>query len=138
VLGLDTWHRIDMFITAKIAPATSGDFQMWIDGTVVATVQIAGLGSSQHASSEIGGTVANTMALDVDDWMNAAQPATPDGIDFQSGSGMFLVTPTTLDAASDPLWVGDARALAQPGDERVGDGHERDGCRQSDREHRLA
>jgi hypothetical protein len=114
-LDLDAWHRIDIQLifgggVPTYGPATK--FEMWVDGTDVLVVSPIP-GTTLHASSDLGAATGNTLAIDVDDWMNADKPATPDGIDFQSGSGMFLVTPIGLDPASSVNWVGDYRALAQ-------------------------
>lgn len=111
--ALDTWARIDIFLKwGGGVPA----FEMWLNGTDVLQISgitsMAGLGVL-HVSSEMGDTNANTLGCDVDDWMNADLPATTAGIDFQSGSAMFLITPTALDPASSVNWVGDYRALAQ-------------------------
>lgn len=114
-LGIDVWHRIDIQIIFGGGVPTYGaatKFEMWVDGTDVLVVSpIAG--TTLHASSDFGAATANTLAIDIDDWMNADKPASPDGIDFQSGSGMFLITPIGLDPASSVNWVGDYRALAQ-------------------------
>jgi hypothetical protein len=117
---LDVWHKVDIFLSYNGAPgALTGSFVLYIDGALVLASTVAGLGANTastgcaHVSSEIGGTVANTMAVDIDDWMNADKPATANGPDFLNGSAILLVTPTAFDAATSPGWTGDVRALQQ-------------------------
>lgn len=102
------WHRLDLFITVG-----GGAFQVWLDGTVVlsSTAIPDIVGVFVHVSSEMGTGVAHTLALDIDDWILCDQPASTDGVDFQNGSAVRLISPTGI--VTPGTWVGDYRTLLQ-------------------------
>lgn len=116
--ALDVWARVDLWFAFGQAPVGTplSSLIVWINGTVVFTFQDLTSGEQAngtlHTSSELGGTAANTLAVDIDDWMCADQPPVGDGIDFQNGSAMRLITPTALDGGSSG-WTGDFRLLLQ-------------------------
>lgn len=122
--ALDTWVRVDLLFSVgqALLGVPKETLKVWINGFVVfsftdLTNAIQNNGTT-HQISELGGTVANTMAVDIDDWMNAVYPGATDGVDFQNGSAMRLVSPTGLDVST--TWTGDYRALLQnPADTAV-------------------
>lgn len=119
--ALDTWARVDLLYSfGQFGLGTPlNTLVVLLNGTTVFTFQdllnsIQGAGTV-HTTSELGGTAANVMAVDIDDWMCATYPAPTDGIDFQNGSAMRLISVTSLAPAT--TWVGDFRTLLQnPGD----------------------
>lgn len=124
-VALDTWVRVDLvYAVAQAGQAFPKEtLKVWFNGTSVFSFTDLGHNiqtnaATRHVSSELGGTVANTMAVDLDDWFCADYAAVTDGVDFQNGSAMRLVSATSLDAST--TWAGDYRALNQnPADTAV-------------------
>ena len=54
---------------------------------------------SRHGSSRMGNAQANTMAIDIDDWICGDHQGAPDGVDFQNGHRVIQVRATGFDAA---------------------------------------
>lgn len=110
-LTLNTWVRIDLH---PVLSAAGQALTLWINGTVVLDISTAAGGSAglKGTGSTIGVNAASTLGLDVDDWLCAEWPGVVDGVDFQNGSGMFLISPTGYDASSSG-WAGDFRILLQ-------------------------
>lgn len=55
---------------------------------------------NRHGSSRIGNAIANTMEIDIDDWICGDHMGTGDGVDFQNGTRVKLLRATGLDAAT--------------------------------------
>lgn len=113
-LELEAWVRVDLWLW--FGQSAFPNVQMWINGDVVLSLTDAAhgiaAGGKRHQLSTLGTSTVNTMALDVDDWMCADQPATTTALDFQNGSRMVLVSATSLHAST-TNWTGEYRTALQ-------------------------
>ena len=112
VIDLNRWYRLDILhefgATAKAL--------LYMDGAQALNVQsfsAGGMASAgrTHVSSEVGDTAANTLSLDLDDWMCAEWPAWLDGLDWVNGSHMALIRAQGRAASDTGAWAGDFRTL---------------------------
>jgi hypothetical protein len=121
-LVLNTWYRLDMLITYNSqAAGGAGAFVLYRNGAKIVdlTIPLAsgglGQGNSKHVRSVIGtNTPAQSLELDVDDWINAEYPANFGAIDWVSGSHVMRVFPNGFAASHNAAaWPGDYRVLLQ-------------------------
>ena len=123
----NAWVKIDCLIEMGQAPAP-GTFRLYVNGVLKITGGGVNGTLSRHVGTKMGGmnAVANTLYLDVDDWINADIPrrdvdgAGPDlavealtSKDWINGTKIALVRPTGFNGSHSASWVGDFRALLQ-------------------------
>lgn len=115
---LHTWIKLDVLVRFGV-DAVRPNLQLLVNGVtaLTATDNTAGLSTINrlHASSTMGAGAANTLGLDIDDWMQADYPSAAQlaqGVDVLNGSAIVPVTATALDPSS-AGWTGDFRTLLQ-------------------------
>jgi len=113
-INLNQWYRVDILFEFGSAAKA----QLYLNGVQALNVTsfIAGgitTAGRTHVSSELGDSAANTLSLDIDDWMSADWPATLDGLDWINGSHMCLVRPQARASSDTGAWAGDVRTLMQ-------------------------
>src|ERR1035437_4132157 len=123
-IKLNTWARIDLVFQFPTVINSVGTVQLYINGALVINGGANYLGSPHgiavpgyHTSSSLGPTGGsyNGLELDIDDWFNAGQPQTTEGLDWNSGSHFKLLHPTGTGPNHSSNWVGDWRSmLANP------------------------
>lgn len=125
-LSWSGFYKIDLLIKYSAA-GSGGSLRVYTNGVLTATINFStvelGLGSDgyHHRGSGFGNAqaVANTMHLDVDDWMNAQIPMNGaaellTSPDWLAGTKIALLRPTAYGAAHDAVaWTGDFRRLMQ-------------------------
>lgn len=118
-LPLDVWKRIDIVHYGRNTPFGEGDFTLWINGVVAFQFTVppppppgTNIGPARGTiqESRIGTNGANSLSIDIDDWIAADNllGGGVDGADFQAGSRVVLVNATGFDASM-AGWTGDWR-----------------------------
>jgi hypothetical protein len=110
----DAWTRVDLL--HNYAGAT-GSIRVYINGAIVATADV--IGGTTHSTSWMGNvnSGANTLELDVDDWICAEVPKlgateTLNSKDWLAGSKVALLRPKAF-GGSHSGWTGDFRTALQ-------------------------
>lgn len=111
------WVRLDILINHN-----DGTFRVYWNGALALStgINVVASGSGGFQSTRVGNakTEANTLKIDIDDWMQADIPVndaaeeTLNGRDWLNGSKIALVRPTAYTAAHSG-WTGDLRVLLQ-------------------------
>lgn len=123
-LPLDTWVRVDLLLKWSTGAGVPGSVRVFFNGVSELSLVVAqdgnGLGiiNGLHLSSLVGedAAEANTLELDIADWINAAIPV--DGGGNESFIGMDWLTGSHLRriharGGTHPDWVGNWRTAMQ-------------------------
>lgn len=118
VMPLLVWKKID--ILWKYNDGTGNQrLELWMNGALLANVTASlpvgtGLGQTQFcATTALGDNSANTMCVHFDDWIQSALPTPGSGAniypghDWNYGSHVALVRPSTFAASHSVNWSGD-------------------------------
>lgn len=115
VLSSDVVHKIDIRYWFGTPGVGGNPLEIWIDGAVAITIEtlpatsdLPNFPGKLHGLSQLGSGAANTLGIDLCDWIAAANPGSVDGLDFQNGSRVVQVHGTGFNAAT-AGWAGDWR-----------------------------
>src|ERR1035437_8257368 len=117
-IKLNTWARIDLIFEFSPGSGIAGVVSIFVNGGLQISKAVTdsfGLGGNYfHVSSSLGQTGGsyNGLEIDFDDWFDAGEPATLEGLDWTSGNHFKLLHPTGFGAQHSANWVGDWRSMA--------------------------
>ena len=133
----EAWVKIDCLIDVGPTP-TAGSFRLYVNGALKAT--LGAVTTERHLGSFMGNVdnIANTLHLDVDDWMCAEIPGyvagatfvgeadglftwddgvdtyeVKGGFDWENGTKIALLRPNGLSVSHAAAWIGNFRILLQ-------------------------